>query len=347
MTLVTGRLPQPAQVAANHLLPPAWRLYHHPVLRRLAAPIEARTGKPSFIFRARSLSRRAPSAYAGLEHYLERWAPSLRTAPADDPIFVLASGWRSGSTLLQRLIVSSGQALIWGEPHDLAGFVQTLARSFRPFGQEWPPREWILDDRPSAEPQQLSTSWIANICPNPAGLLEAHRAFLRAWLAAPASDLGYTRWGFKEVRLGALEIAYLRALFPHARIVLLVRDPVAAWRSYSGKPWIYHHRWPDHPLVSARGFADLWNGLVAAFLHAADNDPHCFLVRYEDLLRDRSTTGLLARFLHLEIDSSVIEVRERGWDPDLGASPQECQLVALRTRRLGARLGYDRRGGRV
>ena len=31
------------------------------------------------------------------------------------PIFIFTTGWRTGSTLLQRLITSSGETLIWGE----------------------------------------------------------------------------------------------------------------------------------------------------------------------------------------------------------------------------------------
>src|SRR5262245_32576620 len=32
------------------------------------------------------------------------------------PIFLLSSGWRSGSTLVQRLINSDSSVLMWGEP---------------------------------------------------------------------------------------------------------------------------------------------------------------------------------------------------------------------------------------
>ena len=32
------------------------------------------------------------------------------------PIFLLATGWRSGSTLLQRILVTDPHVLLWGEP---------------------------------------------------------------------------------------------------------------------------------------------------------------------------------------------------------------------------------------
>ncbi|MEO0535490.1 MAG: hypothetical protein AAF215_16660 [Cyanobacteria bacterium P01_A01_bin.123] len=34
---------------------------------------------------------------------------------ADSPIFVFSAGWRSGSTLLQRLVMSDKSVVIWGE----------------------------------------------------------------------------------------------------------------------------------------------------------------------------------------------------------------------------------------
>ena len=34
----------------------------------------------------------------------------------ESPIFLLATGWRTGSTLLQRILVTDPHLLLWGEP---------------------------------------------------------------------------------------------------------------------------------------------------------------------------------------------------------------------------------------
>ena len=47
------------------------------------------------------------------------------------PVFALASIWRSGSTLLQRLLCSDPDILLWGEPYGDAGFLPGLANSAR------------------------------------------------------------------------------------------------------------------------------------------------------------------------------------------------------------------------
>ncbi len=51
----------------------------------------------------------------------------------ESPIFIFSSGWRAGSTYLQRLVMSSGKVLIWGEPFDKSDLIQSLSTSMIPF----------------------------------------------------------------------------------------------------------------------------------------------------------------------------------------------------------------------
>ena len=62
------------------------------------------------------------------------------------PIFILSAGWRSGSTLLQRLILSAKEVVIWGEPFDKSGIVKNLSNMFLPFCKEWPPENYYLKE---------------------------------------------------------------------------------------------------------------------------------------------------------------------------------------------------------
>ena len=109
------------------------------VVKRLLRPvkviIEARTGS----IRARRAHERSihqtPTIDEAIRTLEARWdlqglSEALDSdAPENRPVFVLAAGWRSGSTLLQRLVMSSGETLVWGEPYDRACYVQDLARS--------------------------------------------------------------------------------------------------------------------------------------------------------------------------------------------------------------------------
>ena len=63
----------------------------------------------------------------------------------EQPIFLLSAGWRSGSTLLQRLIMSDPRVLIWGEPFDECGMIQGFANTLTAFRPGWPPEDYFYD----------------------------------------------------------------------------------------------------------------------------------------------------------------------------------------------------------
>jgi hypothetical protein len=187
--------------------------------------------------------------------------------PANAPVFVLASGWRSGSTLMQRLIASCGRIFMWGEPYDHCGLIRRLADSTLPFAGNWPPRRVIVDgDIPASD------RWIAKAYPHPRALLEAHRSFYDTLFGGPAARAGLDRWGLKGVRLEGEHAYYLRRLYPDARFVFVVRNPYDAFLSYRvfhdvrpGMPW-WHWDWPDVQIRTAADFGRMWQRITASFL---------------------------------------------------------------------------------
>ena len=65
----------------------------------------------------------------------KRW-PAVTSSAQEEPVFVLAAGWRSGSTLLQRILLR--KCLVWGEPYGLSGFIARMAESLESFSANWP-----------------------------------------------------------------------------------------------------------------------------------------------------------------------------------------------------------------
>lgn len=317
------------------------RIYYHPLTRAVLAPFEARWGPVRRRWSHASLQRHLPSVEDGIAN-LQRYCDHVPSTN-EEPVFLLGTGWRSGSTLLQRLVVSSGQVMIWGEPYDLAWYPQRLADSLRPMGGGWPLPEHILDRKEEANPAELSATWIATTSPHPRHLLSAHRSFFVELLAVPAREhLGYPRWGLKDVRFGASEIHYLRMLFPRARMVLLVRDPVSSWQSQRRFSEAFYERWPEpSPLLTPAGFAGYWNRIATEFSQVAAADPRSLFVRYEDLIADPAVLDRIDGFLDLAIDRSVLANVQRGKaDPRLGATPAEARIVRKLTEGVCARFGY-------
>ncbi|HEX5446610.1 MAG TPA: sulfotransferase [Pirellulales bacterium] len=191
-----------------------------------------------------------PAIASGIESIRRRW-PAVLSPSAEEPIFVLAAGWRSGSTLLQRLLMP--RAFLWGEPFGHAGLIEDLARPLAAFGGAWPPDAYFYGGQPAGA---LAERFIANLYPDPQSLLDAHLAYFERLLIEPARHAANsqsltqpTRWGLKEVRLSADHAAYLKWLFPRAKLLFLIRNPWDAYRSYAARGQQWFVRWPDQPLT--------------------------------------------------------------------------------------------------
>ncbi|MGI9590831.1 MAG: sulfotransferase family protein, partial [Myxococcota bacterium] len=253
---------------------------------------------------------RAVDAQLELELELAPGAGAESEAEADrsSPIFVLSAGWRSGSTLVQRLLCSDPSMLMWGEPFGEAIPVPRMASMLEAFVAKAANRaedayESLAADTP------LSEQWIANLNPGFAALRRAHRAFFETLLAAPAREKGFERWGAKWVRLTAHHARYLQWLYPRARIVLLVRDPVASYRSYRGKRWYAVN--PVARVDNVFKFVAHWKYVTDSFLEAGAG-LDALLLRYEDLIGDPKQVERLAQYCELDVDSSVLSVEIRG-----------------------------------
>jgi hypothetical protein len=277
---------------------------------------------------------------------LARLGPFEEPAPGDtesSPVFVLATGWRTGSTLLQRVLMTDRRLLLWGEPLGRFGLLTRISEAVCGMEAGWPPDEFWVDRRP---PGDLTTTWIANLFPPAESFRASLRALFERWLGEPARARGYARWGFKEVRLGAAEATVLRWLYPAAHFVVTSRDPVAAYRSVKGsaKDWKLYARWPDHRVDSVVSFARHWDALASSWGHAGDPRSALapFVLRYEELTARGHDLAPLASRLGLHLDPApalAMRVGETG--RPAAVSMLEGFLLRRETRAGRRAMGYS------
>ena len=242
-----------------------------------------------------------PDIISGIDR-LQELMPAIHEDEGQSPIFLFSAGWRSGSTLLQRLLMSDSDVFIWGESYDHCGLVQALAGTTRAFTSQWPPESYYYD---GSAKDTLSDKWIADLYPPLSELRKAHRAFFDRLFAYPAREAGARRWGLKEVRLGIEHASYLKWLYPDAKFLFLYRNPLDAYRSYCryGRSW--YDSWPDGPVFTPTAFGTHWRGLVEGFIGAPER-VNGLVVSYEDLIQKGKTIDAIERYLDVDLDRSVM-----------------------------------------
>ena len=68
---------------------------------------------------------------ARLQDTLDKISPEARRFE-EQPVFIFSAGWRSGSTLLQRMIMEFNKnIIIWGEPFDHSNIHDNMVNQFR------------------------------------------------------------------------------------------------------------------------------------------------------------------------------------------------------------------------
>ncbi len=256
------------------------------------------------------------------------------------PIFLLSTGWRAGSTLLQRILITDPRLLLWGEPLGEMAVISRLAEMISHSMSPLKLRVW--ENQVDANSSALATSWIANLYPPTSYLRTALRSLVTEWLAKPARDRGFARWGLKECRLGATEASLLHWLYPNAKFVVISRHPYDSYRSLADACWGPYYRYPDVRIDSAASFAHHWNRLATTWSALPVGFP-CFYMKYEDLVRGSVDFRKLESFLGLEIKENLaLSARVGSTAKRDGLTWYERSIIAREARAGIHALGYSK-----
>lgn len=246
-------------------------------------------------------------------------------------VILSAATHRSGSTLLQRIFNARKESLIWGEHLGvLRDFVQiqrkvtklskmgeASRRSY--FGRGENPNQWLAIMAPS--PQFIRAATIQSVKSFLDSLYNQHRE-------------GHDFIGFKEVRYGAGELSILQECYPDAKFVLLVRNPLEAWKSYP-KFWGEYR--------SAYQFAKQWNNNVNYYLQLVNRNPNATLIQYEKMVaRDPATINKLMELAQITEQQlhSVLAEKIRGSKRKKSITLRQANMIRIICRRNMRRLSY-------
>ena len=248
---------------------------------------------------------------------------------------VIAGSGRCGSTLLQSVLNTNPDFLIWGEHN---GFLRHVAAAY--YGAAHPrfPDKSALDAEERIKRLRDASRWPAwdNLC-GEAEFLDRFQSFFRSLFADPTGRA--SRWGFKEIRYpGDASDQALRFTFdcfPETRLIVLIREPeptvlsmLSHWEFADQRRGDIDPDGLDQRILAA---ADSWNlqyMLLQSLLR--EHRSNCLSLRYEDL-GSAGTYQKLADFLET---SSFDYARHIGQVKD--ASNKTDPTASLIARRIQA-----------
>lgn len=200
-----------------------------------------------------------------------------KSRPPDlDPIVITSPVIRSGTTLLQRLLCSSPEALIYGElcGQDLEFFLQLYLVKTQIYTQKKP---FFADNLRKVLEGDVN-NWMPDLMPDMDAYLTALGQGAFAGLAScrdHAAGVGRRVWGFKYPGWRPAMIQLLRRTMPQSRFICILRNLRDCARSAKAQGELQTEE-------QLRVFCKEWAENSRFFQEVAD-DPAFLVVRYEDL----------------------------------------------------------------
>ncbi|HEB55831.1 MAG TPA: sulfotransferase [Gammaproteobacteria bacterium] len=216
------------------------------------------------------------------------------------PIFIFSAGWRSGSTMLQRMITATNETLIWGEA---GGAINSFSDAYTRYEQMLGEGKKLYKhgyggngakqyEKMCENTKEIAHEWVACLNPPLEIIADSIRDSIESIYKKPALELGYKNWGIKEVQSNIETAFFLKKLFPQAKFIFLVRNPMNCLLSIKRRGWMDKHN--DRKAIIY--YANHWLNLAKSF----QNLDFGILIKYENLIaNDDNAVQKLADYLEI------------------------------------------------
>ena len=225
-----------------------------------------------------------------------------------NPLIVTSPTPRCGTTLVQRLLCSSTNALIYGEKcaQELEFFLQLYTFKAQEYGYHRQTYQENLSKVLSGE----VNDWILDLTPDVDGYLLAMQKgafagvrYCREYAALQGRDV----WGFKHPGWSPVFINLLHQLMPEARTLVICRDLPACLRSAKAQRMLDSEQ-------AVREFCESWKQGMAYWNHK-EGETGMMIVNYDDLVQNPgSLLQRISAFSGVEgMQASILEEKVNIW----------------------------------
>jgi hypothetical protein len=252
-----------------------------------------------------------------------------------EPVFVTAPTGRNGITLIQRLLNSSHDIIVYGENSHLVSVIPHQVNAIIPFMNNKKELDQAFEHFRNGNVE----GWTSNLWPGVMRyvgitLENAYRYY--EYYAEFSKDNGFSQWGIKNPLTGPKMVQNIRTLLKRTRFILIYRNIFSVARSAKARNFIFNISQLGH-------FAQQWQDNLMPFLKKEIDRVLC--IQYENLVQNpEPEIQKLELFGKVRgIDRSVMDRKintfkgntENGHSPDQYIDPVElsCEEVEIITDR--------------
>ena len=195
------------------------------------------------------------------------------------PIIVTAPTARNGVTLVQRLINSTGSAIIYGEENVILDRIPSVISEYAKLNQK---RE-MLESRKQRFLSGDTEFWSSDLNANPEVAMNIAFECLLKLLNAmqiEAKSHGFDRFGIKNPMLYAGMMDRFQMLIPQAQFIFIYRNPIDVVKSAKARKFITS-------LDDVADYAENWRDGCVEFL--SKERPNTLVIQYESLTNGGET----------------------------------------------------------
>ena len=231
-----------------------------------------------------------------------------------DPLIVTAPTIRCGTTLLQRLICSSSDALLFGEPaaNDLGMALRLIRAQTALYASQRDEFAGSLEAFTSGN----RNDWMIDLMPDVDGYTRAiAEGFLQplAYCRDFARRAGRRVWGVKYPGWTAEVLRLILETMPRAKMIYIHRDIVPVLRSAKARGSLRR--------AEVKPFCEQWSANMRGAM-ALPPSERLLMLSYEELIAEpEATLQRLESFAGLAgIDRAVMAKRVNAWSDEEGSS---------------------------
>jgi hypothetical protein len=260
-------------------------------------------------------------------------------------LFLWGATARCGITLLQRLITSSNEILVFGEDDQVT---KRMPEDLRLRGNKSAQAE--VSEALNKVKSGDVNFWTSSVLPDFKRYLGHSETYYRNILELyqqTAEECGFSSWGIKDPDPNWNSIEVIYNWFPEAKHIFLIRNIFDVIKSYKARGWI-------HSQADLMSIVGKWNQNVSNFFKL-QKGPNLTILRYENIVSDRDVSvQILKDFLGLKaIDSTVFDskinvfkgAKSDGFSPDgyippVELSNDEVSMIMNASKDVLAQAGY-------